>query len=114
MQKILKIIVSIIVLIIVVYAVSYLSLRKVKTLDRQGNWVIYFYGDAYVRQYAIDKQAQVQFSRAVERGNKPYLVGHEGDEGKNWFCVYRKPNTKIYRIFRLAELIENNIIKSNK
>ena len=97
------------VLLAVIYVGSYLSLREVKTFERQGYWIIYLYGDSFVRQYAIDDQAKLLFKRAIDSGDKSFFAGKEGDTGQDWFCVYRKPDTRYYRLFRTIEEIENFI-----
>jgi hypothetical protein len=90
-----------------VYTGLFVSLRRAEILDLQGRWMLYFYNDAFVRQYAVDDQARLLFSNAVAAGDRSFFAGKEGATGKNWFCVYRKPGTMSYRIFRLAEEIEN-------
>ncbi len=107
MNKGLIISASIFILLSGIYIGSYLSLREVKIFDRQGYWIIYFYGDAFVRQYAVDDQAQQLFKKAVKSGDRSFFRGNEGATGQDWFCVYRKPDTKLYRLYRLIEEIEN-------
>jgi len=108
-NKFLKISIVVVCIILLGYVSAYLSLRKIKSYDQQGSWVIYFYGKSFVRQYALDKESKMLLKGAIIRGDTSFFVGHEGDVGEDWFCVYRKPNTKYYRIFRLAENIENGI-----
>lgn len=113
-NKKLIILLAITVILIVGYVTTYLSLRRTETFSLQGEWVIYFYKKSFVRQYALDKQSRLKLKKAIERGDTSFYVGHEGDVGKDWFCVYRKPGTKIFRIFGLAESIENAIRFSKK
>ena len=104
------IIISVVVVILLLaYITTYISLRRTETFSLQGEWVIYFYKKSFVRQYALNKQSRLKLMKAIKRGDTSFYAGHEGDVGENWFCVYRKPGTKIYRIFALAENIENAI-----
>ncbi len=112
-KKIIKISVLFIFILVIAYITSYLSLRRTETFNQQGSWVIYFYDKSFVRQYALDERSKMSFKNAIERGDTSFFVGHEGDVGEDWFCVYRKSNTKFYRLFGLAEQIEN-LIKFSK
>lgn len=94
-------------ILILAYVATYISLRRTETFSLQGEWVIYFYKKAFVRQYALDKRSGLKLMKAIESGDTSFFVGHEGDTGEDWFCVYRKPGTKLFRIFGLAERIEN-------
>ena len=107
MTRPVKISLFILLVILIVYPVSYLSLRERETLKSGGYWVIYFYQNTYVSQYAIDQRARRQFNYSVTNGDRSFLAGNDGAIGKNWFCVYRKPHSRIFRIYKLAEHIEN-------
>ena len=104
---------AIVVFLGAAYAGLFVSLRRVEILDLQGRWMLYFYSNDYVRQYAVDDQARLLFSNAVAAGDRSFFAGKEGATGKDWFCVYRKPGTAYYRLFRLAEEIEN-YLKRNR
>jgi hypothetical protein len=108
-NKFLKISTLVLCIILFGYISAFLSLRRTEPFDQQGSWVIYFYGKSFVRQYALDNKSKLSLKNAVIRGDTSFFVGHEGDVGEDWFCVYRKSNTKFYRIFGLAENIENAI-----
>ncbi len=95
---------------LLIYTGAYLSLRKVDFIGGRDHWAVYFYGDGYVRQYALNKTAILLLKKSVRKGDTSYLADHDGTTGDNWFCVYRKPGTQIYRIFRLAEAVENQIV----
>lgn len=96
-------------ILLIGYAATYVSLRRTEPFSLQGEWVIYYYKKSFVRQYALDKQSLLKLKKAIKRGDTSFFVGHEGDVGEDWFCVYRKPGTKIFRIFGLAERIENAV-----
>ena len=100
-----------IMVVVLVYGSAYLYLREAKTFsqNRQGAWVVYLYGESFVRQYALDEPARRLFAHAVKMGDRSFYAGFEGENGPGWFCVYREPGARIYRVFRLAELVENRV-----
>ena len=108
-NRFLKISIIVLCIILLAYVSAFLSLRRTEPFDQQGFWVIYYYGKSFVRQYALDNKSKLLLKKAISRGDTSFFVGYEGEVGDDWFCVYRKLNTKFYRIFRLAENIENAI-----
>ncbi len=93
------------------YTLTYLLSRKVSYFDDDGVWTVYSYDKAYVRQYALDDGARNLFDATMQLGTKDFLGGYPGDTGEYWFCVYVKPGSGHYRVFRLAEAIENMVLR---
>lgn len=105
-------ILSVIILSLVfLYAAAYLTARKTVLSDDDGMWVVYFYNKSYVRQYALDADARELFKLTMKTGTRSFFGGYEGDTGTDWFCVYIEPGSRYYRIFRLAEEIENLVLR---
>lgn len=109
-KKLTWIISAVFLSLIFIYAITYLTSRNAVLSADDGIWAVYFYNKSYIRQYALDTSARELFRLTMKTGTRSYLGGYEGDTGTNWFCVYIKPGTAYYRIFRLAEEIENRVL----
>ncbi|HKK15309.1 MAG TPA: hypothetical protein VJ981_01280 [Gammaproteobacteria bacterium] len=112
-KKLVWILSAVFLSIVFIYAVTYLTSRKsvLSVSEDDGTWAVYFYNKSYIRQYALDASARELFRLTMKTGTRSYLGGYEGDTGSNWFCVYIKPGSGYYRIFRLAEETENQVLQ---